>query len=296
MSRLSICIPSYNRLGMLKELVNSIPEEYEVCISDNGNSVPDNSFHRPNIIIDHLSTVVAPVVNWNNAINLTDKEWFILPGDDDVILHEKLPTIEYYMDKYSDCGLIIFGYDFINQNNVVKPGWHPNEEKYMLPPDSFYFMMRSVPCRWPSIVINTKKSRSIGNLDDKSGYLCTAVDSLYLQHLAIKFPIAVVPDVVGRYRVWNNNGTSQAIFTYNWFKDINLWQDKLRNILEKEDIYEVNYDRLRSRIIFDNLIAALSFAKKKKTKEKFNFVRKVGWPKGLGLLDYLRLIKGIVCN
>lgn len=296
MRQLSICIPTYNRLDMLKGLVNSIPEDYLVCISDNGNNVPDDCFNRQNVIVDHIHSVITAVNNWNNVINLTDKDWFILPGDDDIIMPDKLPIVENYIQKYSDCGLIIFGHGIINNKNEVRFGWSPKEEKYLKPPYSFYSLMRNIPCRWPSIVINAEKSRSVGNLAATSGFLCTAVDSLYLQHMAIKYPIALVPIVIGQYRIWDDNGTSQSIFTCDWFKDINLWQDILKDLLIKEKIYEVDYGKMRNQVIYDNLMAALSFARNRSIKEKINFVRNVGWPKGLGLLENLRLIKSITCK
>lgn len=294
MSNLSICIPTYNRLGLLKKLVNGIPEKYHVYISDNGNYVPDNCFSRTNIVIDHKPIVIPPDQNWNNATRLTKEDWFILPGDDDIIIPSKLNIIEDYIEKYSDCGLILFGYDIIDENDDVRAGWCPEEEIFFNPPESFYFLKRSLPCRWPAIVINTKRCRGIGGFADKRGFVCTAEDCLFLQHMAIKFPIALVPHVVGQYRIWGGNGTSTSTFSEQWFKDINLWQDVLKEILENENLYEVDCDKLRDQVIGDNLLSALYIAKDKSIGEKYRFVKNVGWPHRADFIDKLRLIKNIV--
>lgn len=293
MENLTICIPSYNRLGMLKDLVNSIPEEYPVCISDNGNYVPDNSFCRGNIRIHHFESVVSSGDNWNRAVSLVETDWFILPGDDDIIFPHMLPRVMESIKKYPDCGIIVFGYNIINEKSESKLGWCPSEEIYLPVPQSFYNMKRHIPFRWPAFAINTKKSKEIGDFD-QGPFQITAGDSYYLQYLAIKNPVALIPEVIGEYRIWGNNTTITKLFSTQWFKDVKLWQDKLKDLLQQENIQFVGFNKNRDLILSDNLIAALNSAKNAGLVEKLKFAKQVGIPYRAGLLNIARIVRAIL--
>ena len=211
MAKLSICIPTYKRLDYLHKLVDSIPEDYPIYISDNGGFIPDDFFNRKNVIISHLPEVVPMFSNWNNAINMVETDWFIIPGDDDVLFPEQLSLVEKNIDDYSDCAYIAYSYDLVDENDNVVGGWQPDCSKRYDKVDGFRMIQRSVPFRWPSIVINVEKSRSVGNFDESFSF--TASDSLYLQTLAIKYPIALINNKIGQYRVWGNSFTNKRIFT-----------------------------------------------------------------------------------
>ncbi len=292
MAKLSICIPTYKRLDFLQKLVGNIPEEYPICISDNGSYIPDNFFKRVNVQIKHLPKVIPMFNNWNSAINMVETEWFIIPGDDDVILPERLPLVEKFIDKYCDCAYIAFSYDLIDENDRVIGGWHPVCSNRYNEVEGFKAIQRSVPFRWPSIVINTSKSRIIGNLDESFSF--TASDSLYLQTLAIKYPIAVVNKKIGQYRVWENSFTNKRIFTKEWFDYIEMWQQKLQDTLIKENVDGIDIKKNHDLSIFDNLLGAISLNKDKCVKEKIDFIRQVGWPYRIGIINNLRLLYAIV--
>ena len=289
--KISVCIPTYNRVELLTQFVDKIPEEIQVCISDNGNYVKEDVFSRGNIKMTHEDKVVPPVTNWNKAISLVETEWFIIPGDDDFILPDMFSSVNDSINKYEDCGLIIYGYDIINGKGEVRKGWIPQDEQYMKVPASFYYMQRSIPFRWPSIVINTNKCREIGCLD--TDFVCTASDSLFLQYMAIKYPIALIPKILGLYRVWGGSETSSRILTEEWFSELRLWQEKLRVLLNDADIL---YDskKVGDQVFCDNLVTAFEMNKHLSIKDKISFLRKVGLPYNAGLKDILRLIKRIV--
>lgn len=291
MNNLSICIPTYKRLDYLKSLVENIPSEYQVCISDNGNYIPNNFFNRPNVKVKHLQSVVPMFSNWNNAIEMVETEWFIIPGDDDIVLPDKLSLIENLTEEFSDCAYIAFAYDIIDENGKIIGGWYPSKTTKYTEKEGLMSIIRNVPFRWPALVINTHKSRNIGNFDESFSF--TAGDSLYLQTLAAKYPIAIVNEIAGQYRVWGNGFTNQRICTKEWFDLIDLWQQKLSIIIEKEAII-VNCNKVHDLAIFDNLITALSVNKNSTLKDRCNFVKVIGWPKSIGIGNHLRLLKYIL--
>ena len=292
MGKLSICIPTYKRLDYLKAFVEKIPEKYQVCISDNGNFIPDGFFRRRNIKIKHLDEVVPMYANWNSAIDMVETEWFIMPGDDDIVKTDRLEQIERFIDLYSDCAYLAFAYDIVDEFGNITGGWKPMETLKFNKVDGFRYIQRSVPFRWPSIVINAKRSREVGNLD--VGFEYTAGDSFYLQIMAIRYPIAVINENVGQYRVWSSGYTNTLIFSKGWFEKIDLWQQKLSTLLKKEKVTGIDLEKLHDQAMCDNLTCALHLNKNKNIKERINLIRQIGWPWRCDAISQLRLLKKIL--
>lgn len=292
MDKISICIPTYKRLDYLKAFVETVPQKYQICISDNGNFIPDGFFQRENIRIKHIDNIIPMFANWNSAIDMVETEWFIIPGDDDVIKTDSLPLIEEYVNQYKDCAYLAFAYDIIDENGKVMGGWSPTNTCKYHKVEGFRFIQRSVPFRWPSIVINTECSKAIGNFDDDFSF--TAGDSLYLQTLAVKYPIAIVNNNIGQYRVWHNSFTSNKIFSKEWFDCIEMWQQKLSSLLREECIEGISIEKIHDDAMCDNLISAISLNKQANIKTRLKFVSQVGWPTKSGVKDQLLLLKSIL--
>ena len=292
MEKLSICIPTYKRLDYLKTFVETIPEKYHVCISDNGNFIPDNFFERGNIKIKHIDDVVPMYANWNSAIDMVETEWFIIPGDDDIVKPSYLPLIEKYINQYQDCAYLAFAYDVIDENGSITGGWKPEITQKFNKVEGFRYIQRSVPFRWPSIVINTNCSKSVENFDVEFDF--TAADSLYLQTMAIKYPIAVINENVGQYRVWSSGFTNLRIFSTDWFEKIHMWQQKLDTLLIKENVGGIDLKKLHDQAMCDNLNCAISMNKQKNAIERLKLVTSVGWPWRCDFINQLRLLKNVL--
>lgn len=292
MTKLSICIPTYKRLDFLKPMVESIPEKYQVCISDNGNFIPDDFFSRRNVRIKHIKDVIPMFNNWNSAINMVETEWFIIPGDDDIVMPEKLNYVEDVIERCSNCAYIAFSYDIVDEVGNITGGWSPEFTRVFDKIEGFKYIQRSVPFRWPAIVINTSKSRSIGNLDESFSF--TASDSLYLQTMAIKYPIAVIDEKLGQYRVWENSFTNKRIFSKEWFDYLELWQQKLSKVIIEEKIEGIDVKKNHDLSICDNLLGAIHLNKGSRLKERLDFIKEVGWPKRIGITNSVRLLAAVV--
>lgn len=287
MKDLTICVPVYKRFDYLKDLVENIPEDYPICISDNGNYLPDDFFSRGNIKIKHLESVVPMFSNWNETIKMVETNWFTIPGDDDIIYPDKLDIIWDKINNFSDCAVLAFGYDIINEREEKRKGWLPVITRRYDKIDAFYHIQRTIPYRCPALVINTEKSQSIGNYDQNFEF--TASDSLYLQHLAMLYPIVEINEIVAGYRVWDNSFTNVKIATKEWFDQLNLWINKTSKLLVDNKIEGCDINRLHDNIIVDNLMVAFKVASNLNTK--FKLLKSVGWPRKIGLKNHLRLIK-----
>lgn len=289
-NNLSICIPTYKRVEYLIKLVNSIPEKYPVCISDNGNYVDESIFKRGNIKFMHIDNVVSMFSNWNNAISMVETDWFIMPGDDDILLIDVLEMVESYIMKHNNCAFLAFGYNNVDDNDISSIKWLPDSEKELEPLASFDAIKYGAPFSWPAIVVNTEKSRSIGNFDEDFEY--TASDNLYLQTLALKYPIALIDKVLGENRVWKNSTACKTIATKGWFEQLKLWQDKICIVLKNKEIDTYNPKEICDNITYNNLIAALGNIRS--IKERIRFIGDIGWPKRISFNKKLKLIKKII--
>lgn len=293
--QLTICIPTCKRLKYIATLLNSIPTEIPVIISDNGNYIKNefNQFINTNIV--HTEHIIPMFKNWNNAIQQVKTEWFIIPGDDDVFIKEQLQNITQYIEKYKDMGMIIFGYDIIDENNQISKGWIPKEEKVFQAPMGFHTFKTGVSARVPSIIFNTRKFRLCEQFDER--FLYTAADSFLIQKLALNFPFVFIPHTLALYRVWKSNFTNTKISTIEWFDQIKLWTSSLEPLVtEKNEILKININQMQDKILFENELFALHTMKKNKVSsiQRFNFIKKIGWPRYISLKNHLQLIKIII--
>ncbi len=99
----SIVIPTYKRLPMLKEAIESAFSQkkcspYEVIVLDNDQS-PDilnlvSSFDPSKIVVYQNTTNLGMWGNMNRALNLAKGEWILMLHDDDLLLPNALQVFE----------------------------------------------------------------------------------------------------------------------------------------------------------------------------------------------------------
>ncbi len=295
-SLLSVCIPVYKRVEFLIKLVEKIPSTYDVNISDNGGFlIQADKIKASNIRISPSSSVLTMFENWNRAADLVTSDWFIIPGDDDIVFGDKLPQVERYIEKYPDAGIIVFGHELIDGDGKVKGEWCPSEELYLSQPHGFRPFSRGVPARWPSIVFNSKKFRETGGFD--TSFKNTASDSLLMQSMSLRFPVAFIPEIMGQYRVWEDSGTSKQIMTNEWFEQIDMWIEKLGKEISANAAASKLYDmdKIQTDIVFSNQMFALSRMNKSGIgrAEKRSFINGLSRPRKLSWIDRLRLLRAL---
>lgn len=123
---ISICIPAYNRIEYLKNLLNSIARQnfrdFEVVISDDSNTdavkalameytnkFPLRYYHNP-------SPAGTPE-NWNMAIAHARGEWIKLMHDDDAFTHDySLKAFADGAKQHPEASFIFSGYYNVNES------------------------------------------------------------------------------------------------------------------------------------------------------------------------------------
>lgn len=83
MKQIGVAIPTYNRLDQLIRLINSIPENVNIGISDNGAYINESLKWNNAKVIKHTD-VIPMFNNWNSAINVLEKcDVLAITSDDD---------------------------------------------------------------------------------------------------------------------------------------------------------------------------------------------------------------------
>lgn len=290
---LTICIPTYKRLDYLYKLLETIPESVSICISDNGSFITNELDNYKNVQISHQDEVLGMFANWNKAIEMVKTKWFIIPGDDDLFSENAFEQLDYYLEKYSDCGMIIFGHEVINEDGCYSSKWIPSEEKKYLSPLGIKEFIPTIHARVPSIVFNTEKARECGFFNPNFKF--TAADSLLMQQLALRAPFAYVPSILGKYRVWSTSFTNQKCYSTEWFDQLYLWQDIISREIESFKA-PVDAKKMTSKIIYENIVNGLNVMRsmKKTIKERWSFTKQARRDCTFSLADNCRILMLVV--
>lgn len=147
MSKISVCIATYNGSLYIKDQLDSIlpqlRETDEVLISDDSSN--DNtidiikSYKDPRIILHENLSFHSPTYNFENALNNVSGDYIFLCDQDDIWLSDKVESIIPLLEKYdlvvSDCKVVNADLEIIN--------------------DSFFKLMNSGKGLWKNFFKNT---------------------------------------------------------------------------------------------------------------------------------------------
>lgn len=124
---ISICIPSYNRPNELLRLLNSIKGQngdFEIVIAEDFSPKRDkiveavSNFMRENPTLNinlYLNqTNLGYDGNWRNLIQISNGDYCIFMGDDDIMTEGAVAKIQNVIDEYPEIGFILRSWDEID--------------------------------------------------------------------------------------------------------------------------------------------------------------------------------------
>ena len=125
----SIAIPTYKRLHLLKKAIESALSQrecssYEVIVLDNDQfpNILDivSSFDPSKIAVYQNSTNLGMWGNMNRALDLAKGEWILLLHDDDLLLPKALQVFERIISSSSDpqIGCLAGGVESIYEGSI----------------------------------------------------------------------------------------------------------------------------------------------------------------------------------
>jgi hypothetical protein len=294
---LTVVIPTYNRIDMLKRILDTIPRSIRVIVSDNGSSVPA-AFEQeyPEFTFFKTPKVLEALENWNNCINLVETEWFTIPSDDDLYYSNSFELIAKYLKKFKNNDVLVFGHNEIDANNQVTSVWIPGEDFNVSPPHSYLKFKYGVDARFPGLFF--KKAIVIKHQCFDTSFKITAGDSKLIQQCMLTGTVSFIPEIVAAYRVWPNNSTMLTLGTAAWLSEIDRWQNDL--LSEAETVYKaqqipLDVKNIRDEVYARNLIGGVLNVKKRKGKMGgLKFALENRFPRHANMRTLLSLVKGII--
>jgi glycosyltransferase involved in cell wall biosynthesis len=142
MTKISVCIATYNGGKYIKEQLDSIfqqlPKDAEVVISDDSST--DNtlqvidSYNDKRILVHPNQKFRSPIFNFENALKHAKGDFIFLSDQDDIWLPGRLDKMMAFFDEYdmvvSDCKVVNDNLDVISESYFKlvdgKPGFIRN--------------------------------------------------------------------------------------------------------------------------------------------------------------------------
>lgn len=262
MKKIGLAVPTYNREVQLNSLLEVIPEEVSVYVSDNGNHLSAAFMDRFPAV--HFRAVTGDPVrmfaNWNLAARMVNEEWVMIPSDDDIYFENSFRTIAEYIERYSNVDVIVFGHYTVDESYQKIGEWKPQELVECAAPNGFEYFKYGVSARMPSICFKRDFLEELGFFDEN--FKITAADSDLVQRALIQGRSVFVPEVVSGYRVWLGGATHNTISTLDWMQEIDYWGKKIEKILQKIPQYSREAPSIRTELYARNLLAGIASAKK----------------------------------
>jgi glycosyltransferase involved in cell wall biosynthesis len=122
--RLSIVMPSHNRLHLLKDAIETVRrqsvDDWRLAVFDNASTDPIRehirSLEDPRIRYDRSDKFLPVTDSWNRAMSLADGDYVVLLGDDDGLLPNAIRKLAEIVHRYENPD-VVYGdiYQF----------WHP---------------------------------------------------------------------------------------------------------------------------------------------------------------------------
>lgn len=218
MSKISVCIPAYNRAKVLPDLLDSILEQsfacHEVVICEDNSperklirAVVERYQARSVINIRYVENEVNLGFDGNlrKLIEICDGDYCMFMGNDDLMAEGALESINRCLQKYQNIGVLIRSYASFNvtPDNIDQEfRYFPNEKVFSRGSEAIVVAYRRCVVI-PGVVIKADLARSVAT----SRFDGTLLYQLYIVgNILAESDAVFLPDIVTLYR---NNGVPE---------------------------------------------------------------------------------------
>jgi len=257
---LSICIPTYNRVKYLKELLNSILNftesmEIYVCVSDNSSSDGTGDYLKE--LSSKCNYLLYTIQNENiglernmiSAISMAQTDFYLPIGDDEIITADFFSLIENKLNSNMDL-LILDGW-YVNSTlekkiNKHLPAFLHNIE-YNDPFKAFLHLWDKMPPG--SFVVNTDcnecdMNRYLGTSHVYTSIVWEYLSKKYLKNKEVQIECSSEPVILFRQieKTWRSDSAKIMLYEIpKWFLTLpDEYEDVVTNALK-------NYLSLQTR-------------------------------------------------
>jgi hypothetical protein len=220
----SVCIPTYNRAGLLEEALHSVlaqtMEDYEIIVSDNA-STDDTpavvaACRDPRIRYYRNLRNVGCRDNWNRAFSLARGRYLAPFADDDLMLPQNLACKVEMLSAHPRVGLVHSKFHLIDRHGTVvraDTNWAHGPDRLADAVESGRDVLRLMlrTCNrinLPTVVFRRECYERLGGFTDR---LTLAEDWEYWMRIAAHYDVAFLARPLVQWRLHANTLTSQHI-------------------------------------------------------------------------------------
>jgi glycosyltransferase involved in cell wall biosynthesis len=222
----SVCIPTYNRAGLLAGALQSVlaqtVDDLEVIVSDNAS--PDDTpgvvaaCTDPRLRYHRNARNIGGRANWNQAFSLARGRYIAPFPDDDLMLPENLACKVAALDAHAGAGLVHSKYHLIDQQDaVIRPdtNWGHGPDRFADAVESgrdvLRLMLRSYNrINLPTVLFRRECYERLGGFTDR---LALAEDWEYWMRIAAHYDVAFLARPLVKWRLHNGSLTNQHVYT-----------------------------------------------------------------------------------
>lgn len=220
--QVSVCIPTYNRAGMLKESIESVLaqtfQDFELIVSDNASTDDTEqmvrSFHDRRIVYSRNAENFGWQWNMGQVLSLAKGELLGVLPDDDIMLPDNLARKVEVLRRYPHAGLVHSKYHLIDaEGRVIRPNtnWGHGPDRVSDAIESGQEVLRSLLLGYNTINLPTVLYRRecYDRLGGFTKALSHADDYEYWMKIAAHYDVAFVAEPLVKWRIHSGTLTNQ---------------------------------------------------------------------------------------
>ena len=194
--KVSVCIPTFNRAEMLREVIISVLtqsfQDFELIISDNASQDQTQevmaSMKDDRIRYIRNETNIGMIQNFNQCLARARGSYITIFHDDDLMLPDNLRLKVRALDQNSGVGLVHSKFDFIDEHGVLLKSntnfGKPVSQDRLEPGRKFLIktLMSGNTVNAPSVMIRRECYERLGGFDER---LTLTADAEYWMRLSL---------------------------------------------------------------------------------------------------------------
>jgi hypothetical protein len=216
--KISIVIPTYNRVALLQRSVESALaqdgfQDYEVIVVDDCSS--DGSWDslrriaNPRLKVFRNDSRLGMGPNWNKAVRLSQGEYVFILQDDDVALPNLLKRASELLAESYQIDLLCFATTLIDQDeNDRQTFWRPERQEILPPPDALMYFARNWTLSTTQVIFSRVMFEKYGEFDLTPPIMS---DAEAILRWMIHGRTLVATDTLALRRYWDGSVTSATI-------------------------------------------------------------------------------------
>lgn len=223
---MSVCIPTRNRMEMLREAIESVLvqtfDDFELIISDNASTDRTEdvvgAFHDGRIRYVKLERDVGAIGNFNHCLGMARGRYVCILNDDDWMLPENLLQKARALDRHAGVGFVYSHYHLVDDRRR-RIMFHPNfrqPERHSAIERGHDFVERSLLSGFAlimsSVVLRRECVETVGRFHE---HLLYTADYEYWMRIALRYDVMLLAVPLVQYRLHRASETTR----YTTFRD-----------------------------------------------------------------------------